>query len=279
MSEFADKTPPDGVLRLRGRFDGVWNILRFNWPFYAVAIAIGFLGMAFLKIISGPPWLLIFGWSGVVLAFFWLSASLLVSFYVYDCSPLYQFLWLKTLLAPAPRSWVNIHSGLDESSLILQAIFPTNDCQVLDIYNPQTMTEPAIARARVAIAAPVAAIAADYRALPLGDDSASAIFLIFAAHEIREPRHRLDFFKELQRIAAPQAQIILVEHLRDTANFLAFGPGFMHFLPESEWKKLAAQSGWESAREFSITPFVRVFTFQKMVSEQIESTPVAAGEL
>lgn len=250
------------VLPPRGRFDGVWNILRFNWPFYIAALAAGAAGIIFLSRMQWPLWLAFLGWSSIGLAFFWLLVSLLVSFYVYDVSPLYKFTWLKSLFAQTPRTWVNIHSGLDESSLLLQAIFPTDNHFVLDIYNPKTMTEPAIKRARAAIAPPVPAIAADCQSLPLADNSIDAVFLLFAAHEIRKPSERLKFFQELQRITTPGAKVILVEHLRDAANFIAFGPGFLHFLPRREWRRLSCASGFVIHDTFRITPFVRVFVLQ-----------------
>ncbi len=83
--------------------------------------------------------------------------------------------------------------------------------------------------------------------------------MIFAAHEIRGPEVRLAFFRELRRILDPGGRIVLVEHLRDLANFLVFGPGFWHFLPEKEWLRLGRESRLVLHRSFRVTPFVRVF--------------------
>ncbi len=41
------------------------------------------------------------------------------------------------------------------------------------------------------------------------------------------------FFNEIHRILKKKRPVFLVEHMRDTANFLAFGPGFFHFYPRS----------------------------------------------
>ena len=53
--------------------------------------------------------------------------------------------------------------------------------------------------------------------------------------------------------------MILVEHGRDVANFLAFGPGFMHFFAPSEWRRTASEAGLNLVGETRITPFVRVY--------------------
>src|SRR5436190_6210 len=78
---------------------------------------------------------------------------------------------------------------------------------------------------------PVLALSARLTALPFAGGTLDALFLVFAAHEIRRPELRLRFFQELRRTLAPRGRLLIVEHLRDPANFAAFGPGFFHFLP------------------------------------------------
>jgi ubiquinone/menaquinone biosynthesis C-methylase UbiE len=257
----ADGEPPG--LPPRGRCQGAWQILQFNWPFYFVGTAVCLAGTIILSLAPFPVWLTLAGWCGVGLGLFWLCASLIVSFYVYDASPLYRWHWLPQLFAQPPNSWVNIHAGLDETSLSLRALFPTERWQVLDIYRADEMTEPAIRRARACMPAPVVTVAADYSALPVDEGSADAVFLLFAAHEIRQDAARLAFFRELQRITAPHGKVIVVEHLRDTANFVAFGPGFWHFFPAREWRRLATESGFKLQKSFAMTPFVGVFVLEK----------------
>lgn len=246
----------------RGRFEGVWQIVRFNWTFYVFAIPGCLIGALVLSLVELPGWLFLAGWGGVGLAAFWTLGSLLVSYYVYDLSSFYRWQWLPGLFAQSPRRWVNIHCGLDESSPVLQQLFAPALGHVLDIYDSQRMTEPSIARARALITSPVEPTPACHDALPIADKVTDAVFLLFTAHELRDPVERLKLFRELKRIAAPGAKIILVEHLRDLANFTAFGPGFWHFLPRQEWLRLAADSGLELVRSFKQTPFVTVFVLQ-----------------
>jgi ubiquinone/menaquinone biosynthesis C-methylase UbiE len=127
------------------------------------------------------------------------------------------------------------------------------------------MTESSIARARRQSISQPAARAVGFAALPAENASFDAVFLLFAAHELRSPRAREQFFRELHRILKPSGELLMVEHLRDWKNFIAYGPGLLHFLPRCEWLRLSRGAGFEITTEFSITPFVRVFHLRKPV--------------
>ncbi|HVF11344.1 MAG TPA: methyltransferase domain-containing protein [Abditibacteriaceae bacterium] len=241
----------------RGRCHGVRQILRFNWHFYAAGTAACIIGAVLLQLVRLPNWLLLLGWLGIAIGVWWLLASLAVSYFVYDLSPLYRWDWLRSLLPSAPPTWANVHAGLDESSPALRAMFG-GDAITVDIYDAAEMTEPSIARARRLTSPPVPAVSADYRSLPFADGELDAVFLIFAAHEIRSAESRQLFWNELHRVLRAGGVLVLVEHLRDFPNFIAFGPGCWHFLPRREWLRLFAASGFEIEREFGMTPFVRV---------------------
>src|SRR5260370_16794899 len=104
---------------------------------------------------------------------------------------------MRDLLPRSPRNWVNIHSGLDQTSEILQSVFPDSSGQILDIYDPKEMTEPSIARAREVSSHGPKAMQADFRKLPLADSSCDAVFLIFAPHDIPHRTSPPEFFPDL----------------------------------------------------------------------------------
>jgi SAM-dependent methyltransferase len=247
----------------RGPYQGVAQILRFNWRFYAGTSA----GLAILGILL-PTFPLSPAARALLLvaalpALFWLGASLLVSHYIYDRFPLYDFHWIARSLSRPPQHWVNIHAGLDETSQLLDDVFPNTEGITLDIYDPREMTEASIAQARVA--RPTAAIRADWRALPLASGTLDAAFLIFAAHELRHYDARVPFFRELAHALRPGGEIVLMEHSRDWPNFLAFGPGFLHFFSQASWRRAAAAAGLQVRSEFSMTPFVHVFILRRNI--------------
>lgn len=241
----------------RGRFQGVRQIAAYHWRAYAAAA----VGMAAALLLPAP-------WRTAALALalpgvLWACVSLAVSYYVYDWSEIYRLDWMERSLLRTPRRWVNIHAGLDETSLALAGLFPQSAGEILDIYDPVEMTEPSIERARHLAGAQPAASPAKWRKLPLRSEGIDTAFVIFAAHELRRPEARIQFFRELKRILSIGGELVLVEHLRDWPNFLAFGPGFFHFLPERAWRLAADAAGFELRLRFPLTPFVRVFVLRR----------------
>ena len=57
----------------------------------------------------------------------------------------------------------------------------------------------------------------------------------------------------------PGGRIVMAEHLRDPANFVAFGPGFLHFHSAANWRKCWENAGLRGSDEFAVTPWVRFF--------------------
>jgi len=253
----------------RGRFEGVANVVRFNWPLYVAGASAVAVGVVLTKLPWLPRWAAAIVLAGVCVAVYLLVASLVVSHWVYDRSSVYRLDWARRLVGESPRSLVNLHSGFDESSERLARIFPGAKLDVLDFYDPVRMTEPSIARARRQQAgeASVWLSTTTQRItvtnLPLPEGTVDAAFLIFAAHEVRDANDRQKLFDQLRRSLKPGGRLILLEHLRDAANFAVFGPQFVHFLSRRTWLEHAARSGLIAVETFTITPFVRCFVFER----------------
>jgi len=248
---------------MRKPCEGMLNIVRFNWPLYVVALFLAVVCTIAVLVFPLPSWLFILLLAGASGATYFLVVSLAVSYIIYDQSPLYRWMWVKDLLTIAPQQIANIHAGFDESSEALHDLFPQANLVIIDLYDPKRMTEPSIARARRLRSTKQSTLPADPGAIPLAESSCDAVFLLFAAHEIRDAQERLRLFAEVDRILTPGCTVLLVEHQRDFANFLAFGPGFLHFYPHSEWLRLIAESGLHIVTTFSMTPFVGVFLLTK----------------
>lgn len=245
-----------------GKYHGMLQILHYNWPMYLQAGAASLAVILAIVLLPIPQPLAVLAAVGVAAVLLWSVSSLAVSHWVYDRSDLGRWDWLAGLFPEPPRKWTSVHAGLDETFGALKRVFSDGSGTVLDIYDAAEMTEPSIVRARK-LSLDASATAADFRSLPLDGASQDAVFLIFAAHELRRPESRLRFFQEVARVLSPGGRAVLVEHLRDGSNFLAFGPGFMHFLPRREWLRLAAATGLAGRRDFRITPFVAVFVLEK----------------
>jgi SAM-dependent methyltransferase len=104
----------------------------------------------------------------------------------------------------------------------------------------------------------------DYRHLPVQTGTIEAALLLLSAHELRTDEARTALFTELRRVLGPGGRVVVAEHLRDAANFLAFGPGFLHFHSRRTWKRCFARTRFDIHAEFPITPFVRVFVLRRL---------------
>jgi SAM-dependent methyltransferase len=194
---------------------------------------------------------------------YFVVASLAISHYVYDRSPLYRWNWLTGILPHTPAAFANLHAGLDQTSPALQRLFPEARRRILDIHTAAQMSEPSIERARRRAPANPASESADFAALPMVDAACDTIFLIFAAHELRSHDARLTLFRELHRSLEPGGCVVLIEHLRDWKNVFAYGPGALHFFSRREWLTVAAEAGFQVGAQRSVTPFVACFVLTK----------------
>jgi SAM-dependent methyltransferase len=236
---------------MRKPFQGVGNIIRFNWHFYLSALVLVVI-LLLLKMMMGGLILLVV-----------LAETLLVSYYIYDVSGLYNMSWAGQVIPRDGALIVNIHAGFDETSVLLQERFPASELRVFDFYDPARHTEISIKRARRAYPAYTGTRRIDTGTVPLRDDEADRIFVIFAAHEIRDPMEREAFFSELKRVLRDDGRIFVTEHLRDLPNFLAYNVGFFHFLSKRRWYIAFEKAGLAITGEVRVNPFIRTFILEK----------------
>lgn len=246
-------------MKARGPWQGMLAIVRFNWTLYAAAVVglivsgIGFvLFSAFtLKFICA------IALAGVV---YFILASIGVSHLVYDRSDLYRWNWLDRVVRGLNlREAIFCHAGYDEASVELREKFNHTQWLVLDHFDEQQMTEPSIRRARSMFPPVPGTKSSRYDAWPVVAESADLILGLLAIHELRSEGERNLWFKEAKRCLRPSGRVVLVEHVRDPVNFLAFGPGFVHFHSPASWRRCWGTAGLQLIDEFRVTPFVRIF--------------------
>lgn len=243
----------------RKPFQGVSNIIRFNWHFYVFAI--GAIGVLLLLASMLEATLQHTAHILCLFVFNSMAVSLLASFYVYDLSDLYELKWMGK--ENSDQVIINIHSGFDETSRLLIHAFPQAFLSVFDFYDPVKHTEVSIKRARKAYPAfpGTQDITTDY--IPLTDASVDKIVVALSAHEIRNEEERIRFFKELFRVVKPLGKIYVTEHLRDLPNFLVYNIGFFHFHSKNTWQQTYQQSGLHIQQEIKTTPFISTFILTK----------------
>ncbi len=247
---------------LRKPFQGVGNIIRFNWHFYLLSLFI-LAALFFAQNVTKGVFqsLLLLAFVGALITTF---VSLLVSYYVYDVSKLYELDWIKDLdLSGETLRIANINAGFDETSILLKDKFKSAELLVFDFYDPTKHTEVSIKRARKAYPPYPNTQAIKTSHIPLQNNSIDAVFAILSAHEIRDEAERITFFQELQRILQANGTIAVTEHLRDTANLLAYNIGFFHFHSKATWLHTFEMAGLKVQKEIKITPFISTFILQK----------------
>ena len=245
----------------RKPFQGVLNILSFKRHYYVFGLGILTVLFASRFIVEWPDTLF---WLIIAAFLYGFLMPLIVSAYVYDFSGYYKFNWLKNLISnnEKVKLMVNINAGFDETSFIIKNKFPESDLKVFDFYNARQHTEPAIKRARkVSLIYPNTQQIAS-NSIPLKTNTADIVFLLSAVHEIRSREEKVKFLKECYRICKPDGKVIMVEHLRDFPNFLAFSVGFTHFFSRSTWKNAFKRAGFSSFHETKFTPFMSIFCCQ-----------------
>jgi ubiquinone/menaquinone biosynthesis C-methylase UbiE len=80
---------------------------------------------------------------------------------------------------------------------------------------------------------------------------------------VRAADGRTQLLRETCRVLKAGGHVVLVEHLRDFANFLAFGPGFLHFHSANSWLGSLREAGLQVEKQGRITPFVHCFVLRK----------------
>lgn len=242
------------------KFKGVTQIVMFNWPLYAIALGSAVLALAaksWLPEALQAPLVI-----AVALGLASMCLSLIASWYAYDLTNLYKFNYLALPSNTNTLRIANIHAGFDETTLPLKQRFPKAVIDTYDFYDPAKHTEASIRRARARYPAPAGTVAIDSAHIPIGEATYDCIFLIFAAHEIRDDAERVAFFKELRIVAKPAASIYVIEHLRDWRNALVYSIGCMHFHTEATWRSTFDQSGWRIVAETRPNTLITAYTLQ-----------------
>jgi SAM-dependent methyltransferase len=250
-------------MKARSYWQGMMTIARFNWPFYVAAVLVLLATICGLLLLSAFANKIICGVALAGAAYFVLG-SLGVSHLVYDRSDLYQWGWLdRAFRGLNIRQAIFCHSGFDETSAELREKFSKVSWQILDHFDEKQMTEASIRRARALFPPTLGTLPARYDVWPMAVESADLVLGLLAIHELRSEAERSLWFKESKRCLRPGGRVVLVEHVRDAANFFAFGPGFVHFHSPASWRRCWETAGFHLADEFRVTPFVRIFVLSK----------------
>jgi ubiquinone/menaquinone biosynthesis C-methylase UbiE len=193
-----------------------------------------------------------------VVVFMQTIASLIASHWVYDLSSISKWSWIAKV-AGSPARILTVNAGYDETDGQMVEIFPASEILSVDFYPSLARREPSIVRAQKLFPAKTGPVATSISQWPIPDRSIDLLLVAFAAHEVRNHEDRVTLFSEMRRVLSDSGRIVLIEHVQDLANFLAYNIGALHFLKYSDWTRCSEAANLRIDNQSKITPFVRVF--------------------
>lgn len=229
------------------QYSGTISTLIYNWPIFAGALFFGIITLLVSTLLPAP-WYWIVGGSGI--AGLGLVISILVTtFILYDWGEKHEYDRLAELgnLKQA-NVIIDITCGKLRGTRGLLAHFRKGHYFLIDIYDPETMTDNALRRARE-MEPPLETKHRIYRrpgqvdSLPLPHDWADIIYCHFSLHEIEDATDREAIFAEFARVLKPDGRLLIAEHGRDLFNLATFGPGAFSFLTPAMWSKHITKAG------------------------------------
>ncbi len=261
--------------RKRGRFQGVYQVVRFNPGFYAfifiILILFG-LSVAVSRRTMNDGWSTAFWWFSLaawLLLILGSLASLLASHWIYDLSDWRRGQWLKQILPKStlegPARILNVHSGFDETTLWLREKLPHAEVNPLDLFDHLVLTESSIHRARAYLPPLPGTPRGKPTRWPIEKGSCDAVLFLLSAHEFRSQHARVRLLVRASESLKtdPDACVILAEHGRDLANYSVFGPGFFHFFSPREWQHCWEKAGLVCSDHQHVTPFLHLWRLQR----------------
>ncbi len=237
-------------------------VISFNRHFFVLALVAIAIGVLLLFTLPYPPlqWAIAIG---ISMALYFIVGSVIVSYFVYDHSDLYKLnYWPERCFAHVPKTATLIHAGFDPASPILRQKYPEMKLRVLDFFEPTETTEASIQLAHRLNAPTEPQENISSGGWPMETASQDGVFALSAAHEIRDDAKRAQFFKEAKRVLKDGGRVVVIEQLRDATNFLSFGLAAFHFLSRRTWLRSFAEGGLIVEKEFSISPWMRVFVLR-----------------
>jgi SAM-dependent methyltransferase len=196
--------------------------------------------------------------AGGLLAITMSAAAVLTTWWVFGASARHRWDWVEDAAGRANR-WLNLTTGFDDSTPTLRQRLG-GEGRALDVFDPMKDHEPALQRARDRFPPAGRPVAATLLDDAIEAASADAVLMLMSAHEAHGP-DRVELFRSAARALTPDGRLVVVEHLRDLANSLAFGPGAWHFSTRTEWLAVAEAAGLALTIETRLSPFVAGFVF------------------
>lgn len=166
--------------------------------------------------------------------------------------------WIQSTASDS-RRWLNLTTGFDDSTGRLRTTTPGAGTAI-DVFDATRSSAAALRRARASFPPSGPSVQIADLAITIEPASVDIVFLLMSAHETHG-HDRTALFAAAHHGLVAGGRVVVVEHLRDLANILAFGPGAWHFSRRGDWIETAAGAGLELLDERRLDPWVTGFVF------------------
>lgn len=263
-------------MREPARLSGTLNYIYAHWPMFAGLYG----GIIFMLLTVGYS--LDRGWfsfvplaTAVCLVLGYLFGSAVWHGYqLYDLAGLrpYSLLFDMGTLLPE-NNLVYVDVGLRQRPIALSRRLTTGRVVVVDIYTPQWMPAPSLARWRQQWQHPPADPRLNWRdgridLLPLPDNSVEAVMLCQICSEIWQDGDRLLLLREVWRVLKPNGRLLFAEPSRTQSAWIAHGLGALALPTPAYWHNLLAEANFRTAREQDINGHIYCMVARKPASSE-----------
>lgn len=228
-------------------YSGTMSTLVYNWPIFAGALFFGVIALL-VSTLTPDPWHWILLMSGLGTLGLMLSI-LATTFFVYDWGDKRDYDRLAELgQLDQANVVIDVTAGKLRGTRGLLTHFQQGHYFLIDIYDPQKMTDYALLRARH-MEPPLETKHRIYRRpgaaskLPVPHNWADIIYCHFSLHEIQDEADREALFTEFVRVLKPGGRLLIAEHGRDLFNLVSFGPGVFSFFTPATWSNHMQKAG------------------------------------
>lgn len=251
------------------QYSGMGATLLYNWPIF---VGGGLFSVVFLLVGAATPsplhW---FFWLSGGAVLFLLLSILTASYIIYDWGDGREYSRLAEIgQLDQANILVDITCGKLRGTRGVLSHFKGGHYFLLDLFNPKTMTDQALLRAR-SMEPPLMTQQRIYRRagqtdrLPIPHNWADAVLCHLSLHEFQQAEEQQAVLKECVRLLKSDGKLLVAEHGRDWRSLLAFGPGVFSFFPQEAWEKQFEQAGLQISHHELWRGFVHLWVLQKKV--------------